>query len=174
MYDILPFMDEAPLYNRIDAKAAWDSDANAKSSVLIKSYAHPTASHEAGPYTDFVGIAGLGEDGPKLKVNEQGAGFFAYDRATRIADITDGTSNTLMVAESDGQPRPWLQGGPSTIRPLTTQPYINGPDGIGGITRGGVQVLFADGSVRFISENIDPTVMEALVTIQGGEAVGDF
>jgi hypothetical protein len=167
-------MDEAPLYNQIDSKSAWDSDANAKFSVPIMPYAHPSASHEAGPYTDFVGLAGVGEDGPKLKANDKGAGFFAYDRATRMADITDGTSNTIAIAESDGQPRPWLQGGPSTIRPLTAQPYVNGPDGIGGITRGGVQVLLADGSVRFISENIDPSVMEALVTIQGGEAVGDF
>jgi hypothetical protein len=28
--------------------------------------------------------------------------------------------------------------------------------------------------VRFVSENIDPTVMEALTTIRGGEAVGSF
>ncbi|MGD9857842.1 MAG: DUF1559 domain-containing protein [Planctomycetaceae bacterium] len=51
---------------------------------------------------------------------------------------------------------------------------MNGPDGIGGPHRGGVHVGLADGSIRFVSENIDPGVMEALVTISGGEVVGDF
>jgi len=32
-------------------------------------------------------------------------------------------------------------------------------------------VLFADGSVRFISEDVDPLVFEAMGTIAGGESV---
>lgn len=175
MYLILPYIEQAALFDQVDAKQAWDSAANERiASTAIPIYKHPSAPNHGGGVTDFVGLAGVGEDGPKLPVNNPKAGIFAYDRATRLADITDGTSNTAAVAESDGQSRPWLQGGPSTIRPLTQQPYINGPDGIGGITRGGANVMFADGSVRFISENIDPSVFEALVTIQGGEAVGDF
>ena len=39
---------------------------------------------------------------------------------------------------------------------------------------GGTQVLMADGSVRFISENIDPTLMQKLATVDGGETVGDY
>jgi hypothetical protein len=31
-----------------------------------------------------------------------------------------------------------------------------------------------DGSVRFVSQNIDPELLEKLTTIQGGEAIGDF
>ena len=100
--------------------------------------------------------------------------MFGYNRKTRFADITDGTSNSIMVAESTGNTGPWGQGGASTIRALTQQPYINGPDGIGGPFRGGCHVLMCDGSVRFVSENIDSTVMENLSTIQGGEVVNDF
>ena len=33
--------------------------------------------------------------------------------------------------------------------------------------------LFADGSVRFLHETIDPKVFEGLSTIAGGEEVGD-
>jgi hypothetical protein len=32
----------------------------------------------------------------------------------------------------------------------------------------------ADGSVRFVSENIAPETMEALSTMAGGEVLGDF
>ena len=39
---------------------------------------------------------------------------------------------------------------------------------------GGVQFLLADGSVRFVSENIDFNVLAAVATISGGEAIGEF
>jgi hypothetical protein len=37
--------------------------------------------------------------------------------------------------------------------------------------RGGCFVGFADTSVHFISKQIDPSVMEAMMTISGGEAI---
>ncbi|MDB5388076.1 MAG: hypothetical protein JWM11_3722 [Planctomycetaceae bacterium] len=68
-----------------------------------------------------------------------------------------------------------FSGGRTTIRGLTAKLYINGPNGIGsGKRSGGVHVLMADGSVRFISENIKPEVFEALATMAGGEEVGDY
>ena len=39
---------------------------------------------------------------------------------------------------------------------------------------GGAQYTLADGSVRFISENIDLGVYRALGTRAGGEVVGEF
>jgi prepilin-type N-terminal cleavage/methylation domain-containing protein/prepilin-type processing-associated H-X9-DG protein len=39
---------------------------------------------------------------------------------------------------------------------------------------GGGNFLYADGSVRFLSENIDMQTYRALSTIQGGEVVGEF
>jgi prepilin-type processing-associated H-X9-DG protein len=45
---------------------------------------------------------------------------------------------------------------------------------LGGPSPGGFNVLMGDGSVRFVSQNIDPELLEKLTTIQGGEAIGDF
>lgn len=179
MASVLPYVEQGPLYNQLDQKRSWDQGPNSlAASSRIPTFLNPGLTDldptEPAP-THYVGIAGLGEDGPKLPANNPKAGIFAYDRTTRFADITDGLSNTVMSSEAtEASAGPWARGGKSTIRPLTQKPYINGPDGIGGPYTGGCNVGLADGSVRFISENIDPTVMEAIVTISGGEAVGDF
>lgn len=39
---------------------------------------------------------------------------------------------------------------------------------------GGFQGLLADGSVRFISAGLSPSVRSALMTIDGDDKVGDF
>jgi prepilin-type processing-associated H-X9-DG protein len=125
--------------------------------------------------TNYVGIAGVGEDAATLKIRDPRAGIFGYDRRTRFSDIKDGMSNTLLVGEVYRDLGPWAQGGHATVRGLTTKPYINGPDGIGcGKGSGGVNVLMADGSVRFVSENIASEVFEAMATMAGGETVGEF
>ena len=39
---------------------------------------------------------------------------------------------------------------------------------------GGASFALADGSVKFISQNIDLGIYRALATIQGGEVIGEF
>jgi hypothetical protein len=171
---ILPFIDQAPLYNGLNPKAAWNKDANeALTKTNVATYLHPSVPKGDPGGTNFVGVAGVGEAGPTLDARNKKAGAFAYDKGRSIRDFTDGTSNTFIVGESK-QAAPWAQGGPGTIRPLTTTPYINGPDGFGGISIGGAHFLNADGSVRFVSDKVDPKVMEARSTIAGGEVVNDF
>jgi prepilin-type processing-associated H-X9-DG protein len=176
---VLPYLDQSQLYQNINFDEAWDDEDN---EISMQS-ALPTLINPSSPegpvnadfygVTHYVGVAGLGEDGPTLDVDEAGAGVFAYDRVTEFADIFDGTSNTICVGEAMNV-GPWGQGGVSSIRPLTEAPYINGPDGFGGYHAGGSIFLFCDGSTRFISENIDSSIMEALTTIRGGEVIGAF
>ena len=176
--DILPYIDQAQVYNQIDFKKAWDDDANAdivKSQIIV--YLNPSlavAPNGKVGLTHFVGLAGIGKEGPFLPVDDAKAGFFGYDRVTSMRNITDGTSNTMGVCDASKDLGGWAAGGKSTIRPLTVKPYINGPDGLGGVHRGGMNVLMIDGSVRFVSEAINADILEALVTIAGGEAIGDF
>lgn len=174
MVSILPFIDQVELYNQINQDEGCTSETNQPLlETPIITYMNPGYSADGFP-THYVGIGGLTADGPTAKLPSEIAGFFGYDRKTRIRDITDGTSNTVMVAESNGLSGPWGQGGPATVVPFTQQPYINGPDGVGGPFRGGCHFLMADGSVRFVSENIDPSVVEKVTTIQGNEVVDDF
>jgi hypothetical protein len=172
---LLPFVEQAALYEQIDQKSGWDSEANAEwTGFNIEMFMNPQEVDQGDSQTHYVGMAGIGEDAANLKVDEQGAGVFGYNRQTRMRDITDGTSNTIAIMEASNDFGPWAQGGRSTIRGLTEEPYINGPDGIGGSWVGGAQGALADGSVRFISENIDPDVFKALMTISGGEQIEGF
>jgi prepilin-type processing-associated H-X9-DG protein len=123
--------------------------------------------------THFVGIAGLGIDAPVLPSGHPRAGIFGYDRATRLAEIKDGASQTMLLAETSQANGPWIRGGPSTVRGLdpARQPYIGRNRQFGGTHRGGATVAFADGSARFVSDSIDPRIFEATSTIAGGEVL---
>jgi prepilin-type processing-associated H-X9-DG protein len=184
LVSLLPYLEQAAVYNEMKVNlresAAWDDD-ELQDAIRLKFSVFVNPSHEAGfedgePSTiDYAGWAGVGKDAPTEKCKPNKKGIFGYDRTTRIAEIVDGTSNTVMVSDVAAEGRgPWAQGGTATIRALTTKPYVNGPDGIGGPHNGGFNVLFADGSVRFVSEDIDEDVLEALATRAGGEIVGDF
>lgn len=176
MTRLLPFAEQIAAYERLDFEEGWDDEANAEIVRLrMPVFMHPSLTDDGegpGP-THYVGLAGVGQDGPELPVDHARAGMFAHNRRTRLRDVRDGTSNTVMISEAS-RPGVWAQGGLSSYRPITRKPYINGPDGIGGPSPGGCNMAFGDGSVRFISENIDPEVFEALNTINGGEVVGPF
>ena len=172
--ELLPYLEQKPLYDRIDFKKSWEDPANhaAVSTPLVVFINPMIGEQNAGglPVTEYVGLAGVGEDGPMLPVTSPKAGIFAYNRVTRIEDIVDGTSNTIMTSECNKDFGSWAAGGRPTIRALTKKPYIDGPDGLGGQPEG-VQVGFADGSVRFVSKSVDPQLLERLVTIAGHEQI---
>jgi prepilin-type processing-associated H-X9-DG protein len=122
--------------------------------------------------TTFAGIAGLGVDAATLPMGHKRAGIFGYNRFTAFRDITDGLSNTMMVAETIRNNGPWPAGGFVSVRGVdpAKPPYLGGPKcQFGGTHPGGANVLFADGSVRFVRETIAPSTFEALSTISGSE-----
>jgi hypothetical protein len=83
----------------------------------------------------------------------------------RIRDISDGTSNTLLVVEST-ESVPWAQ--PKEC------PFSKGGDlpSLGHADRDWVLIGLADGSVRTVSKTrLDPTFLRALITPNGSEAV---
>jgi prepilin-type processing-associated H-X9-DG protein len=85
-----------------------------------------------------------------------------------IKDVTDGLGNTIMAGEVADRFKPW--GDPVNWR----DPALgvnNSPDGFGSPHAGGLYFLFMDGSVRWTSKAIDPQVLRALSTPNGGEKV---
>ena len=115
---------------------------------------------------------------------------FVQPVVTRMRDITDGTSNTFAVGETVAGWSKWSWWYYSNGSTGTCAIPLNyKPDGVsyennihdwhhnyGFMSRhtGGGSFALADGSVKFISQNIDLGVYRNLATIQGGEVVGEF
>jgi len=156
---ILPFEDEAPRFNLYQFNDAWDSPANSNLlRPLPRVYACPSHSVAGSTSTSYATITGdhsaLG-DGTCVKFRE----------------ITDGSSNTIMVVEACRLEIPWMK--PQDID-ANTVTQVGDPNGASSKHMGGIHVLLADGSVRFVSNNIDPATFRKLVTRDGNEVVGEF
>lgn len=64
---------------------------------------------------------------------------------------------------------------PINARTNPTRMYLaNNDDNAFSFHTGGAQFLLADGSVRFISENIDMNTYSALFSMNGGEVIGEY
>jgi hypothetical protein len=180
----------------IDHTKAWDAPENVEPREADEdgdvpvgevTYLHcplrPTPAAPGGPgLTNYVGVAGLGEDAADRPAGYPGVGLFGHDRKTRREDLKDGAAVTLTLVETAWENGPWTAGGRPTVRGLdsTGRPYL-GPggqfdcghrEGLFALNPPSVtNAAFADGSVRRLRASIRPEVFEALATIAGGETV---
>lgn len=150
------------------------------------------------PTANYIGVFGTEElDGCEnapgtapVKANGQceGDGVLYHNSRVRIRDITDGTTNTFIIGErkTDSQ-LGWFSTWPGMVsegeeafqRILGSADHVpNDPashfDDFSSRHTGGAQFVLGDGSVRFISENIDHGLYQSLATIQNGEVIGEF
>lgn len=111
-------------------------------------------------------------------------GMFFNDSRVRARNLTDGLSKTAMVAEvwgrkyADGVEPAGSPFGIEYIRGMGMHMYVYfdaTPNSVVGTWKsrsfhpGGVQVGFADGSVRFVGDTVDSEIFSAMATISGGE-----
>lgn len=235
---VLPYIDQAPLYNQLNFSI--DNNSGTNYTVLnMKPY--PFQACPSNPYSSsmtaidgstFYGFAPGGQwttgilcyapnAGPAITAHwasstgsldcvaigtpsycatpgsdhytasPSGApGMFAFCGivSTRIRDVTDGTSNTLLLCERRGELNSYqgiwgtTQGGvltgmkvnsPQMTKTLSGSFYQNN-SGAGSHHVGGAHFLLGDGTVRFISDNIDFVTYNRLGAKADGQTLGEF
>jgi hypothetical protein len=167
---ILPYLGHADWH--LESGYGWDDPHNAQFvnrplPAVVNPVFGPRLSPSGYPVTQYVGVAGVGSDAAQLPADHPRAGVFGYGRQTRQQDLDRGGAHTIAVLGVQNQCGPWAQGGPATVRALTGRPYVNGKDGFGSGQPDGMVAGMADGSVRFLSDKIDPEVMERLAMVHG-------
>jgi hypothetical protein len=147
---ILPYIEQDQLYKQFKLDEPWDSEHNKKLiEKMPKTYALPGAKADGKThYRVFTG---------------NGAGFDVV-QATRIQDITDGTSNTLMIVET-ADPTAWSK--PDDIEydeKLDVEKQLRFVDGK-------TTVALFDGSVRFLKKGLNTKTWHLLVQKNDGQPI---
>ena len=150
---ILPFIEQRALYQQFHLDEPWDSPHNRKlAQVVVATFRSPNSMAPPGK-TNYLAI-------------RHERSIFPGATPIRMASITDGTSNTILVVEAnDAAAVEWTR--PDDLVPNPQNPV----GGLVGMRPGGFVVALADGSVRFLPESVAPATLWAFFTRDGGEVV---
>lgn len=163
--EILPHLEYQALRDGYDEDQPWSSPANLNiAGTHVPLFQCPSASASAGNSkyftTNYVLITG-----PNTA--------FPDDKPISWSDITDGSSNTIIMLEINDSDIVWIEPRDLTIDEAIA--LFNRPESIRKKNptshKGGRMVAFADGHVDFAPENTPPEVLRALFTINDGIAV---
>ncbi|HBN76080.1 MAG TPA: prepilin-type cleavage/methylation domain-containing protein [Planctomycetaceae bacterium] len=200
--------DPAPSLN---SSLTLRDSANTARSVATSNYLAANSSRHwhTGAYLTGPGLGDLNQWGAGPGSGNSPNGMFWRNSKVKMRDITDGTSNTIMIGE-----RAWELNNPggtnhacragvilgadiqneqlsmNRVLAAGTMPinYANGSctRGFSSRHQGGAQFVLADGSVRFISENVDSnhgalggtnavdSTFEKLMARDDGGVIGEF
>jgi prepilin-type N-terminal cleavage/methylation domain-containing protein/prepilin-type processing-associated H-X9-DG protein len=209
---LLPYMEQEALHRQINFTLPLERQPAIQ--TMIKIYRCPADTPPNQPFavTDatFQTVcsaapssyaASVGDDSVEVD-DPTGKGVFYRNSKVRLADITDGASNTTLVGDRAwadtkgiwagaangavtraGPTNPWANAtGPAQALVLVHNNWINittdadgGLDDFSSKHPGGANLLFADGSVRFLSSiTVDGPVRRAfwaMGTRAGGEVI---
>ena len=150
---ILPYIEQDNLYRQFKLDEPWDSEHNKQFIDKMPSvYALPNKASKPGHthYRVFVGNGAMWD----------------WVQGTTISQVTDGLSNTLMVVEAD-EGVPWTKPDELEFDPAKNLPKL------GKAFKKGFHGLLGDGSVRFFRDSIDARILKAMITMAGGEVIGN-
>ena len=151
---VLPYLGQYALYQEFHQDEPWDSEHNQKLIEKMPAVFRSAGKNAKPGTTRFVA--------PLTKRSTMGR----VGPAVSMQNIVDGTSNTIWLVQAD-----------ESHAVIWTKPddlVIDEKDPIGsmiGPETKGFWTSFADGSVRFLSRDIDATTLMNLFSIDGGEVI---
>ena len=172
---LLPFMERQNVFEELDLTLPFDHPDNAEAAATsIPTFICPSSQDRGQPTrgpSDYGGIFGERINSP----NNPPKGIMVFEDAVRLVDVSDGSSNTLIVAEdsefSDGE---WINGGNVFDQAFAINAAPAFENDIRSNHPGGANGVFADGHVSFLSETMELFTLGAICTRASGEIVNDF
>ena len=150
--ELLPFIEQQNMYNRIKRDEPWNSEDNKKvSKFKVRTFASRDAPEPEKMLRHYRFIYG------------NGAMFDEKGKVT-LNMVNDGLSNTIMAVETE-EGVDWMKPDEILYDPKKPLPKFGFPG------RGGFNVLMGDGSVRFIPATTPEATIRAMITRDGGEVV---
>ena len=152
---ILPFLGRVDLYDKYRFDESWDSPHNREvTAQVLPVYACPSVD-EPATETNYMFITGKNT-------------LFEGQQAVKFGEITDGTSNTIMVVEVRGKGVHWAR--PMDLDGSALQQLRSGDGGIDSHHPGGANVAFADGSIRFLRfDDVSAAELRDQITPRGDQ-----
>jgi prepilin-type processing-associated H-X9-DG protein len=159
---ILPFIEQQHIYDQYNFNEPWDGPNN---SQLADMYPRLEVYHcpEDTPST---------LNSPSYMAVVVPDGVFEGGKWNGIADIIDGTSNTILVVEVTGANTHWMA--PVDLDGEALGRMINSAHDATGLASNhaqGVNVAMADGAVIRLTDAVDLETLRRLVTKSDGNAV---
>lgn len=148
--ELLPFLEEVVLYNEYRQDEPWDSEHNRQLIARMPDVYRSSAAPDDSTMSSYFVFTG-----PET--------IFADNDGTKLLEITDGTSQTLLAVEASRE-IPWTK--PEDIPyasdgPLPELTGLSIPDGFIGSR--------ADGSVGVFSQTIDAATLRSLIEKADGQ-----
>ncbi len=154
---ILPFIEQDFLYKQYRQDEPWNSPNNlAIAKQMPREFLCPSDSEAGAGETSYVMITG-----------ENTIGGTPDSSGVSPRQITDGTSNTILIVEVHGLKIPWTEPRDITLDELLQR--VRSGARIGHVT--GFNVGMADGSVHFLSTTFDAETLRRLAIINDGQPV---
>ncbi len=159
--DVLPYMDQAALYQQIDPKLPWTNPAQqAVFSTVIANYQHPSVPHP--PRND---------DGYALAHFATNSRCICDTKTVKQSEITDGTSNTMLLGTVNDGFQAW--GDPTNYRD-PGKGFGGGPEAFGAPNRRAtLQILLFDGSVRSVRTDLPLDLCHRIGEPANGDSICD-
>jgi hypothetical protein len=156
---ILPYIEQDALYKQFKLDEPWDSDNNKKLiAKMPKIYAPPNQNTYG--YTFYRGFTG---PNTWLPPQQQPGRAGQVLLGVKSFQISDGTSNTILVAEAL-EAVVWTKPDELVFAP-------NAVPKLGGVFGSGFTVVIADGSARFVRNTTSPTMIANAIQINDGNPV---
>gem|GEM_PF-1993463 len=147
--EILPFLDQQPLYDSYRMDEPWDSEHNLKIAQKQVSVFHDPSDNKPANASYFAVVGKNTVFGNKTGID--------------FRKITDGLSNTIAIVEAK-RDIPWT-------KPEDIQFDGKQVPKFGGFFSGGFNAALSDGSVRFFPKDLDQKTLKNLLIINDGNQV---